>query len=224
MRGFDADDANRKSQNSRRCDDRSPGAVAMIDTRRYQWMIGGIGLALLIAFSVVMYLAPGHRARPGVRAGQRLHRFVAPLATSDLNVPANTSPRCNPARPARRGLNVCDRGPIVLEFFATDAKPCIKAVTALQALSTRFPGTTFAAVAAGGSKAQTLKLVRAHHWTIPVAYDSTTAVAQLYGVAICPMIEVAGQGGVVKRLLIGERWEHQRALATVLTGVLSPKR
>jgi hypothetical protein len=195
----------------------------MIDTRRYQWMIGGIGLVLLIAFSVFMYLSPGHRSHPGVPAGQRLLRFVAPLATSDLNVPANTSPRCNPAHPARRGLNVCDRGPLVLEFFATDAKPCIKAVSTLQSLSRRFPDTTFVAVAAGGSQAQTLKLVHAHHWTIPVAYDSSTAVAQLYGVAICPMIEVAGRGGIVTRLLIGERWERPKLLAATLAGVLSHK-
>jgi hypothetical protein len=193
----------------------------MIDTRRYQWMIGGIGLALVVAFSVFMYLSPGHRGHAGVRAGQRLLRFVAPLATSDLNVPANTSPRCNPAHPARRGLNVCDRGPIVLEFFATDAKPCIKAVSTLQSLAPRFPGTIFAAVAADGQKQATLKLVRAHHWTIPVAYDSSTAVAQLYGIAICPLIEVAERGGTVTRLLIGERWEHRAALADALDGLLS---
>lgn len=195
----------------------------MIDTRRYQWMIGGIGLLLVVAFSVFMYLSPGHRGHAGVRAGQRLLRFVAPLATSNLNAPANTSPRCNPAHPARRGLNVCDRGPIVLEFFATGAKPCVRAVSTLQSLAPRFPGTTFAAVAAGGSKAATLELVKAHHWTIPVAYDSSTAVAQLYGVAVCPLIEVAGQGGVVRRLLIGERWEHRQALASTLAGVLSHK-
>jgi hypothetical protein len=195
----------------------------MVDTRRYQWMIGGIGLLLLVAFSVFMYLSPGHRGHAGVRAGQRLPRFVAPLATSDLNVPANTAPRCNPADPARRGLNVCDRGPIVLEFFATDAKPCIKAVTTLQSLAPRYPGTTFAAVAADGQKQETLKLVRSHHWTIPVAYDSSTAVAQLYGAAVCPLIEVAAGGGTVSRLLIGERWEHPRALAAALAGVLSHK-
>ena len=193
----------------------------MIDTRRYQWMIGGIGLLLVVAFSVFMYLSPSQHNRPGVRAGQPLRRFVAPLATSSLNAPANASPRCNPARPARRGLNVCDRGPIVLEFFATDAKPCVRSVTTLQQLSGRYPGTTFAAIAAGGTKAATLELVARHHWTIPVAYDSSSAVAQLYDVAVCPMIEIAARGGIVERLLIGERWERITALAAVLRSVLS---
>lgn len=193
----------------------------MIDTRRYQWMIGGIGLALVIAFSVVMYLAPSRHTHPGVRAGQRLPRFVAPLATSDLDVPANTSPRCDPAHPARRGLNVCDRGPIVLAFFATNGKSCVRAVSALQRLSAQYPNTTFAAVAAGGGKQATLALVRRHHWTIPVAYDSSTAVAQLYDVTVCPMIEVARQGGAVERLLIGDHWQRAQALAPTLAHLLS---
>ncbi|HWE59430.1 MAG TPA: hypothetical protein VG228_07015 [Solirubrobacteraceae bacterium] len=192
----------------------------MIDTRRYQLMIGAIGLVLVIAFSVVMYLTPSRHMRPGVRAGQPLPRFVAPLATSDLYVAANTAPRCDPARPARRGLNVCDRGPLVLAFFVTNGKPCIRAVSALQQLSTRFPATGFAAVAAGGSKQATLRLVHRHHWTIPVAYDASMAVAQLYGVTVCPLIEVAGADGIVKRLLIGDRWQSTQALAPELAGVL----
>ncbi|MDE3130973.1 MAG: hypothetical protein KGL16_07450, partial [Acidobacteriota bacterium] len=196
-------------------------AQTMIDTRRYQWMIGGIGLLLVIAFSVFMFLAPARSNRPGVRAGRPLHRFVAPLATSNLNVPANVAPRCNPARPARRGLNVCDRAPLVLAFFATDAKPCIRAVNSLQRLSTGYPGTVFAAVALGGAKAPTLALVRKHRWTIRVAYDSSGAVAQLYDVPVCPMIEVAGRGGIVKRLLIGDRWAQPAALAAALGSALS---
>lgn len=193
----------------------------MIDTRRYQWMIGGIGLVLVIAFSTVMYLAPSHHAHPGVRAGRRLPRFVAPLATSDLDVPANTSPRCDPARPARRGLNVCDRGPLVLAFFAPDGKPCVRAVSALQQISRRYPRTTFAAVAAGAGKQPTEAQVRHHHWTIPVAYDSSTAVAQLYDITVCPIIEVAGKDGVVKRLLIGDHWQSTRTLAPELAHLLS---
>jgi hypothetical protein len=195
----------------------------MIDTRRYEWMIGGIGLVLVIAFSVVMYLAPSRHTHPGVPAGQRLRRFVAPLADSDLNVPANTAPRCNPARPARRGLNVCDRGPIVLAFFATNGKPCVRAISALQQISKGYPDITFAAVAAGASQQATLRLVRRHRWTIPVAYDSTTAVAQLYDVNVCPLIEVAGRGGIVRQLLIGERWDRSATLAPDLARVLSQK-
>jgi hypothetical protein len=196
----------------------------MIDTRRYQWVIGGVGLVLVVAFSVVMYLAPARHTHPGVPAGHRLHPFVAPLATSSLNVSANTSPRCNPARPARRGLNVCDRAPIVLEFFSTGARPCVRAVTTLQRLAHRFPRVAFAAVAAGGSWTATRALVRRRHWTIPVAYDSSTAVAQLYDVAVCPMIEIARRGGVVERLLIGERWERSSPLSSVLETVLSHRR
>jgi hypothetical protein len=192
----------------------------MIDTRRYQWMVGAIGLALVVAFSVYLYVHGGGHNHPGVRPGQPLRHFVAPLATSDLDAPANVAPRCNPARPARRGLNVCGREPIVLEFFALDAAPCIRAVGALQRVAERFPGVEFAAVAAGGSRRGALALVRSHHWTIPVAYDSNAAVAQLYDVAVCPLIEVAGRGGVVQRLLIGERWEHAAALTGALRHVL----
>jgi hypothetical protein len=195
----------------------------MIDTRRYQMMIGAIGLLLVVAFSVYLYLNGSRGSRPGVAADRPLKHFVAPLATSNLNAPANVSPRCDPARPARRGLNVCGQRPIVLAFFAAGAKPCIRTVTALQELATRFPQATFAAVAVNGGKAATLKLVHEHHWRIPVAYDSTGAVAQLYGVAVCPMIEVALRGGTVSRLLIGDRWERAPALTTVLSRVLSER-
>ena len=41
----------------------------MIDTRRYQWMIGGIGLVLVVAFSVYLYAHGGGHTHPGVPAG-----------------------------------------------------------------------------------------------------------------------------------------------------------
>jgi hypothetical protein len=192
----------------------------MIDTRRYQWMIGAIGLLLVVCFSIYLYAHGGH-TRPGVPAGGQLHHFVAPLATSKLDVPANVAPHCDPARPARQGLNVCGRRPIVLEFFVVGAAPCIKGVDALQHVAGRFPGVQFAAVAAGGDRRPTLALVRSRHWRLPVAYDMTASVAALYDVAVCPMIEVAGRGGVVKRLLIGERWDRAGALTVALHRVLS---
>lgn len=191
----------------------------MIDTRRYQWMIGAFGLLLLALFSIYLYTHSRHTA-PGVPAGRRLYRFVAPLASSDLDAAANVSPRCNAARPARRGLNVCDRGPLVLEFFATDASPCVRAVDALDRVAREFPRIQFAALATGGSQAATRALVREHRWRIPVAYDATGAVGELYDVTICPMIEVAGKGGVVRKLLIGERWGRSAPLSRELRSLL----
>ena len=36
--------------------------------------------------------------------------------------------------------------------------------------------------------------MRSHHWTIPVAYDRDGALGALYGVAICPLVELARRG------------------------------
>lgn len=190
----------------------------MIDTRRYQWMIGGFGLLMVVLFSLYLY-THGRRSSPGVPAGRSLLHFVAPLARSDVDLAANVNPRCNPGRPAAHGLNVCGRGPMVLEFFALDAPPCIKGVDALQRVSRDFPAVQFAAVATGGGQAGTRALVKSHHWTIPVAFDMTGAVGELYDVTICPMIEVSGAGGTVRKLLIGERWERPDALTSELRGL-----
>ena len=181
-------------------------------TRRYQAMIGGFGLLLVIAFSIYLYATNGVSA-PGIAPGKPLHRFVAPLATSDLNVSANANPRCNPARPSPRGLNVCGRTPIVLDLFATGAGPCVRSVDTLERLAPRFPHIQFAAVAVQASKASAEALVRSHHWTIPVAYDSDGAIEQIYGVAVCPLIELARRGGVVEQRLIGKTWIDTARLA-----------
>ncbi len=55
--------------------------------------------------------------------------------------------------------------------------------------------------------------VRAHGWTIPVAYDADGAVGQVYGVEVCPIVELVYRGGLVQRRLIGDRWTDSSALA-----------
>ena len=184
----------------------------VIDTRRYQWMIGGFGVLLLAIFSIYLYANNGS-TEPGIAPGRLLHRFVAPLATSNLNLPANANPHCNPARPARRGLNVCGREPIVLAFFALGAQPCEREVDALQAVSARFPKIQFAAVAVNADRGDTARVVRRHGWTIPVAFDSSGVIGQVYGVNVCPLVEFAGSDGRIDGRLIGEGWERPARLA-----------
>jgi len=191
-----------------------------IDTRPYRWAIGIFGLVLVVAISIYQFASNG-TASPGVAPGKLLHRFVAPLATSGVNLDANMNPRCDPAHPNPQALNVCGRGPLLLAFFVTGSSACTRQVDAMQSLSRQFPPSVvqFAAVAIRASRAATAAEVRSHHWTIPVAYDRDGAVGQTYGVEICPIAEIARRGGVVARRLIGEHWSAAPALSGQIRAV-----
>ncbi|MGI8507032.1 MAG: redoxin domain-containing protein [Solirubrobacteraceae bacterium] len=195
-----------------------------IDTRRYRWMIGIFGLVLVVAISIYQFATNGV-GTTGVPPGQRLHFFAAPLANTNLNGDPNLDPPCTRARHDPRALNICliaGARPLVLSFFVVGSGSCERQVDALQQLSVRFrPGSVqFAAVAVGGSHASTAAAIRAHHWTIPVAYDRDGSIAGLYGVAICPMAELAYRGGIVQDRLIGEQWQSPTALAPRVQALL----
>ena len=201
---------------SRRGPRRPPPPV--IDTRRYQRMIGLIGLTLVVVISVAFLTSGSVGNTAGIPAGRHLRLFAAPLANSNLNGDANLSPPCTRARHDPRALNIClisRRKALVLAFFVTGSGGCEAEVTALQALSARFPSrrVQFAAVAVRTNHHDAAQAVRAHHWTIPVAYDADGAVAETYGVAVCPIVELVYRGGVVEQRLIGEHWNDPSILA-----------
>jgi peroxiredoxin len=178
-------------------------------------MVGIIGLVLVLGLSVYQFASHGV-GDTGVTAGHRLQYFAAPLAATNLNGDANAHPTCSAAHHDPRALNVCllaRRGPLVLSFFVTGAGQCVRQVSALQTLAGRFPSVQFAAVAIDASHKATATLIRAHRWTIPVAYDPDGRVGALYGVAACPMVELADRGGIVRDRLVGDRWQTAAALA-----------
>jgi hypothetical protein len=202
-----------------------PTPAPVIDTRRYRWMIGIVGLILVVSFSVYLFVTRGTQTA-GVPPGKRLPLFVAPLATSSLNLDANLHPRCDPAHPNPRGLNVCGRQPLVLGLFVTGSKDCERQIDAIQAVSHELGGrgVQFGAVAVYAGRAATAALVRSHHWTIPVAYDRDGAVGNAYGVAVCPMVELAYRGGVVGQRLIGDHWLTSAALGSRVRTLLRDQR
>jgi hypothetical protein len=200
----------------------------LIDTRRYRWMIGIFGLVLVVAISIYQFATHGV-GTTGVPPGQRLHYFAAPLADTDLNGDPNLSPPCTIVGHDPRALNICllvRRAPLVLSFFVTGASQCIRQVDALQALSRRFPpgAVQFAAVAVDASHSSTAALVRSHRWTIPVAYDRDGSIGALYGIAVCPMVELALRGGVVADRLIGDPWQSSAELAPRVQALLQRSR
>lgn len=221
-------DPDRAAQAAARRGPRRP-PPPVIDTRRYQRMIGLVGLTLVVVISVAL-LSSGGRSSFGITPGQRLHFFAAPLANSTLNGDANLNhPPCTLAKHDPRALNIClivKHRPLVLAFFVPSSGGCVSQVTALQTLSRRFASSsvTFAAVAVGTSHHDTAKAVRANHWTIPVAYDADGAIREAYGVAVCPIVELVNRGGVVAQRLIGEHWNDPRVLAPRVRAFLQRSR
>jgi hypothetical protein len=201
---------------------RPPKPEPVIDTRPYRWTIGIFGIVLVIAVSVYMFVSHGV-GTAGVPPGKRIHYFVAPLATSTLNGDANVNPRCDPAHPNPRALNVCGRTPLVLGLFVSGSTDCEREIDTLQAVSRQFPGgaVRFGAVAVQASRAKAAALVRSHHWTIPVAYDKDGAVGALYGVAICPIVELSYRGGMVEDRLIGDHWISSTRVAARVRKLLA---
>ncbi len=203
-----------------------PPVRTVIDTRRYRWAIGIIGLAVVVAVSAYQFVSHG-TGTTGVTPGHRLHWFAAPLATSDLQGDPNVRPPCTAARHDPRALNLCldaRRSPVVLALFVLGSSACERQVSALQTLAGTMAGSgvRFEAVAVDAGHAATARAVRAHHWTIPVAYDRDGAVGALYGVAVCPMAELAGRGGIVRDRLIGDSWQTAARLAPRVRALLAP--
>jgi hypothetical protein len=187
----------------------------VIDTRPYRWAIGIFGIALVIVISIVQFASNGVKSA-GVQPGHRLIFFAAPVATSSLVGDANFTKPCGLGYFGARAVNTCllvRNGPLVLGFFVTGSADCKREIDTMQKVSSRFPAVQFAAVGVSSSKAATATAVRSHHWTFPVAYDRDGAVGQLYGVQLCPMVELAYRGGIVKSLLFGDKWLSPAALA-----------
>ena len=193
----------------------APAPAPVIDVRPYRWAIGIIGLTLVVVVGVIQFVTHG-RATTGVPPGKRLHWFAAARADTSLRGDANLRPTCSPAHHDPRALNLCidaHRSPVVVSFFVTGSARCVAQVDALQSLSRRYASVQFLAVAVHATRMATLRLVRSHHWTIPVADDPDGAVGQQYGVVVCPMAELAARGGIVRDRLIGNRWATAAALA-----------
>ena len=117
---------------------------------------------------------------------------------------AGAKPACAVTDP--RALNSCTlarRGPVVLAFFTDGAGRCTSTLDTMQRIAPQHPDVGFAAVAIRGDRGDVRTTVREHGWRFPVAEDGDGAVANIYGVAICPTVVLAYRGGVVMRTALG---------------------
>jgi hypothetical protein len=187
---------------------RAPGSV-----RTGTW-IAGIACLIALAYIALNTLrtdAPGSR---GPRPGEHLPPFAMPLALSsgpefDANIARRAGDGARRAACDVRGpqiLNSCElaeRGPVVLAFFATGNRRCVRQVDVLDRLAPHLAGISFAAIAIKAKRSQAAAVVRRQHWRLPVGYDHDAAVTNLYAVAICPLVTFARRGGEVAETRLG---------------------
>jgi peroxiredoxin len=110
----------------------------------------------------------------------------------------------------------------VIAFFFPGVSDCTRQINTVQTVSAQFrPGAVqFAAVAVRTGRSPSASLVRQHRWTIPVAYDRDGAVGSVYGVQVCPLLELAYRGGLVRYRLVGNQWQAPAALTTKVRALL----
>lgn len=183
---------------------------------RYGWLVGVLGLVILawILLNTLRTEGPGSA---GPTVGEPLPAFAAPLAASNLEGDANVAsgsdqgdagavPACDVDDP--RAFNACTavrERPLVLAFLTAKAEKCAAELDALEQASQALPGVGFAAVGIKGDRDDFRELAREHGWRFPLAWDRDGAVANLYGVAVCPTVVLARRGGEVAETLLGEQ-------------------
>ena len=182
---------------------------------RYGWIVAVAAFALIVYVSLNT-LRSDHVSSRGPKVGSRLPPFAAPLALGsvdgDVNVARKAGQGDAGARPACsvRGpgiLNSCElaeRGPFVLAFLATRGTKCTRQLDLLERAGAAHPDVQIAAVAIRGDRGDLRALVRRHGWRFPVAYDHDGILANLLGVAVCPLLTYALPGGVVHESSVGE--------------------
>lgn len=182
---------------------------------RYGWFVAAALVALVVYVSLNT-LRSHHVASEGLKAGTKVPPFAAPLATGTVQGDVNVARRPDQGAAGRRPacsvrgpgiLNSCqlaERGPFVLAFVATRGGRCTRELDRLQRVSTRHPHVQLAAVSIRGDRGDLRELVRRRGWRFPVAWDRDGILANLYGVAVCPLITYALPGGTVQSTSVGE--------------------
>ena len=182
---------------------------------RYGWFVVAALFALVVYVSLNT-LRSHHVASEGLKAGTKVPPFAAPLALGSVDGDVNVARKPNQGaaghRPACsvRGpgiLNSCqlaEQGPFVVAFVATRGARCTRELDRLQRLSARHPGVQVAAVSIRGGRGDLRDLIKRHGWRFPVAWDRDGVLANLYGVAVCPLMSYVLPGGTVQSTSVGE--------------------
>lgn len=174
-----------------------------------------LALAILLTWIAVNTVRHQGVSSTGPPRGSVAPPFAAPLALSARSGDVNVAKRAGqgaagsvPACSVRGAgiLNSCDlmRGhPVALAFFTPGQGRCVAALRQVDRARARHPGIRVAAIALGGDRDRVRREIGALGLRFPVAYDRDSVLANLYGVAVCPLVTFVERGGRVAGTAVG---------------------
>jgi hypothetical protein len=177
-------------------------------TSGYGRYVALFGVLLVVVFSLHTAFS-SHKQGSGLKAGEAIPPFAAPLAIGGPHGEVNVATQPNQGEAGKRPaclvrgrgiLNICqlyERHPVVLTLFF-DAGSCAGALEDLQRLSPLYPRVAFAAVAVKEDAASVARIVRSKHLTIPVGVDADGRLGGLYTMVSCPQITFIRPGGTLQ--------------------------
>jgi peroxiredoxin len=116
-------------------------------------------------------------------------------------------------------------GPVILDFWATWCKPCLKAFPGLQSLLNDYGdrGLSVVTVSVDGpkSRARVAPLIRSKKYTFEVVFDSQGRVARKYGAMSLPRTLLISPEGEIVHATVGYRPSNHADLERLLVPLLA---
>ncbi len=150
---------------------------------------------------------------------------MAPVPSFSGRAPDFTLPDLEGKQVKLSGL--LRRGPVVLDFWATWCKPCVKAFPGLQAIHDKYSkrGLSVLAISVDSprTQARVAPFIKSNKYSFDVLLDNDGRVARLYNAIIIPRTLLLDQQGQVAFASIGYHPSNHEKLEEALKSVLPPE-
>jgi cytochrome c biogenesis protein CcmG/thiol:disulfide interchange protein DsbE len=150
------------------------------------------------------------------------------IALGDVSTHAATAPDFNLRNLQGERVNLkalLTKGPVLLDFWATYCKPCVKAMPKLQKIHEKYgkSGLTVLGVNVDGPRGQNRvkPFLRARKVSFPIALDSDSAVMRRMQVNVLPTTLLITQNGEIALRQVGYNSKHADALLAAVESLFS---
>ena len=123
--------------------------------------------------------------------------------------------------------NLLAHGPVIIDFWATWCKPCIKGFPALQQLHEKYKeqGLTVVAISVDSpkSRSRVAPFIKSQKFTFEVLLDTEGKVAQKYNAVAIPRTVLVSREGQIVYTSVGYRPTNEEKLDEAVRSVLPKK-